>query len=70
VATSIIGKIDLNGMASTLTKIIFEPEQFPEAIYRSPNGFTCFIFASGKVVIAGAKSEKQITDTDENKMYS
>ncbi len=47
VATSNIGKIDLNSIASTLTKIIFEPEQFPVVIYRSPNGPTCLIFASG-----------------------
>lgn len=64
VATSNIGKIDLNKMATTLTKITFNPEHFPGAIYRSPNGPTCLIFASGKIVIAGARSEKQITDTE------
>jgi TATA-box binding protein (TBP) (component of TFIID and TFIIIB) len=55
--------IDLNRMAPTLTKFTFEPEQFPGAIYRSPQGRTCLIFASGKIVIAGAKSEKQLIDT-------
>jgi transcription initiation factor TFIID TATA-box-binding protein len=64
VATSNIGKIDLNSVVSTLTKIIFEPEQFPGAIYRIPNGPTCLIFASGKIVIAGAKSKKQVIDTE------
>jgi transcription initiation factor TFIID TATA-box-binding protein len=65
VATANLGsKIDLNKMATTLTKFILEPEQFPGAIYRSPHGPTCLIFASGKIVIAGAKTEKQAIDTE------
>jgi TATA-box binding protein (TBP) (component of TFIID and TFIIIB) len=57
-------KIDLNRATSILTKFSLEPEQFPGAIYRSPQGPTCLIFASGKIVIAGAKSEKQVIDTE------
>ncbi|MGB7956859.1 MAG: hypothetical protein WCF23_23035 [Candidatus Nitrosopolaris sp.] len=56
--------MDLNRMASTLAKITLEPDQFPGAIYRSPHGPACLIFASGKIVIAGAKSEKQVNDTE------
>jgi len=65
VATANLGsKIDLNKMATTLTKFTLEPEQFPGAIYKSPHGPTCLIFASGKIVIAGAKTEKQGIDTE------
>jgi len=62
--TDLKSKIDLNRAASILTKFSLEPEQFPGAIYRSPQGPTCLIFASGKIVIAGAKSEKQVIDTE------
>src|SRR6266487_1341013 len=65
VATAnLASKIDLARMAMTLTKFTLDPEQFPAAIYRSPYGPTCLIFASGKVIIAGAKSKKQIIDTE------
>ena len=57
-------KIDLNRAASILTKFSLEPEQFAGAIYRSPQGPTCLIFASGKIVIAGARSERQVIDTE------
>jgi TATA-box binding protein (TBP) (component of TFIID and TFIIIB) len=32
--------------------------------YKTPYGATCLIFRSGKVVIVGAKSEKQINDSE------
>ncbi len=65
VATAAIeSKIDLNLMATTLTKLTFEPKQFPGAIYRTPEGPVCLIFASGKFVIVGAKSEAQIVTTE------
>jgi transcription initiation factor TFIID TATA-box-binding protein len=65
VATANLGsKIDLKRMVSTLAKFTLEPEQFPGAIYRSPHGPACLIFGSGKIVIAGAKSEKQVNDTE------
>jgi len=57
-------KIDLNLVASTLTKLIFEPEHFPGAIYRTPEGPVYLIFASGKIVITGAKSEAQVVTTE------
>jgi TATA-box binding protein (TBP) (component of TFIID and TFIIIB) len=44
-------------------KVIYEPEQFPAMIYKTIFGTTCLIFASGKVVFAGSKSEEQIADT-------
>lgn len=57
-------KIDLNKMSSTFTGFSFIPEQFPAGIYKSLVGPTCLIFASGKIVIAGAKSEEEITATE------
>jgi len=44
-------------------KVIYEPDQFPAMIYKTIYGTTCLIFASGKVVIAGSKSEEQIVNT-------
>jgi len=39
VATAAIGgNIDLHLVASKLPKLTFEPEQFPGAIYRTPEG--------------------------------
>jgi transcription initiation factor TFIID TATA-box-binding protein len=44
------------------TRAIYEPEQFPGAILRldSPFKTSVLIFASGKTVITGLKSQKQI----------
>ena len=44
-------------------KVIYEPDQFPGMIYKTTYGTTCLMFASGKVVIVGSKSEEQIIDT-------
>jgi transcription initiation factor TFIID TATA-box-binding protein len=43
--------------------VIYEPDQFPGMIYKTMYGTTCLVFASGKVVIVGAKSEEQIKNT-------
>lgn len=58
-------KIDLNLLANS-TKSILEPDQFPGLTYRIPNGPTFLIFASGKMIIAGAKSEKELIVNAEN----
>lgn len=56
-------KIDLNSLSLVFPHSIFEPEQFPGLIHRAENGTTSLIFASGKIIIAGAKSEAQLLDT-------
>lgn len=56
-------KLDLNFLATNLQKTMFEPEQFPGLIYKTPVGATCLIFSSGKVVIAGAKSMQHLSET-------
>ena len=56
------GNIDVEGAAYVLGRTMYEPEQFPGAIYRMEEPKVVFlIFASGKVVIAGAKREEELT---------
>ncbi len=44
-----------------LKRSIYEPEVFPGIIYKQKEPKICFlIFASGKIICTGAKSEKQI----------
>jgi transcription initiation factor TFIID TATA-box-binding protein len=54
--------VNLEELAQTHSKIIYEPEQFPGAIMRieEPSRATMLIFASGKAVIAGLKSSPEI----------
>ncbi len=56
-------RIDLNLMARVVGKSVFEPEQFPALILKSHTGPTCLVFASGKVVIAGSRSEIEFFNT-------
>jgi len=61
VATSEIGQpIDIERLAAKLPNIIYEPEQFPGAIYyaKELEGASILIFANGKVVIAGLRDRK------------
>jgi len=56
------GDIDIEKAAYMLGRTMYEPEQFPGAIYRMDEPKVVFlIFASGKVVIVGAKSEEEPT---------
>ena len=56
------GNIDLERAAYVLGRTMYEPEQFPGAIYRMEEPKVVFlIFASGKVVIVGAKREEELT---------
>jgi transcription initiation factor TFIID TATA-box-binding protein len=55
------GKIDLETMSDILENVMYEPEQFPGAIYRMTEPkVVLLIFASGKLVITGAKREEQV----------
>ncbi len=49
-------KLPIEKLARTLPKSMYEPEQFPGLIYRIQGSCVALIFASGKGVIAGAKS--------------
>jgi transcription initiation factor TFIID TATA-box-binding protein len=61
VATGEIGKpLDIEKLSAKLLNIIYEPEQFPGAIYyaKELEGASILIFASGKVVVAGLREER------------
>jgi transcription initiation factor TFIID TATA-box-binding protein len=62
VASADVGsKVDLEETVEVLDKIIYEPEQFPGAIYRMEEPrVVLLIFTSGKLVITGAKREEQV----------
>lgn len=55
------GSIDLENVAERLFKTLYEPEQFPALIYRmtEPKA-VMLVFASGKVICTGAKSEVDV----------
>lgn len=61
VASAILGgEIDLERAAYALGRTMYEPEQFPGAIYRMGEPkVVILIFAQGKLVITGAKSEEE-----------
>lgn len=52
-------KLSIETLAMTLPKSIYEPDQFPGLIYRIQDSCVALLFASGKGVIAGAKSIKE-----------
>ena len=61
VATGDIGQtIDIERLSVKLPNVIYEPEQFPGAIYHAKEleGASILVFASGKVVFAGLKRQE------------
>ncbi len=55
------GKISLEQAARTLPRSMYEPEQFPGVIHRMIDPKTVIlIFASGKLVCTGCKTEKDV----------
>jgi transcription initiation factor TFIID TATA-box-binding protein len=62
-------KIDLETAADLLENVMYEPEQFPGLIYRMREPKTVLLlFASGKLVCTGAKSEEMVHESV-NKIY-
>ena len=60
-SADISSKVDLEGAADILGNMMYEPEQFPGAVYRMDEPkVVILVFASGKLVITGAKSEEQV----------
>jgi transcription initiation factor TFIID TATA-box-binding protein len=60
------GKIDLEAMSDVLEHVMYEPEQFPGLIYRMTEPkVVLLVFASGKLVITGAKREEQVHEAVE-----
>ncbi|MBC8463109.1 TATA-box-binding protein [Candidatus Bathyarchaeota archaeon] len=58
------GSIDLETAADILENVMYEPEQFPGLIYRMAEPKTVLLlFASGKLVCTGAKSEEMVYES-------
>jgi transcription initiation factor TFIID TATA-box-binding protein len=56
------GVIDLETASDILDNTMYEPEQFPGMIYRMKEPkIVILIFASGKLVITGARNEEQVS---------
>ena len=53
-------KLHIEKLVRTLPKSMYEPEQFPGLIYRIQDSCVALLFASGKGIIAGAKSYEEI----------
>ncbi len=61
------GSIDLEMAADILENVMYEPEQFPGLIYRMQEPKTVLLlFASGKLVCTGAKSEAMVLQSVRN----
>jgi len=55
------GNVDLEAAADILDNIMYEPEQFPGAVYRMDEPkVVILIFTTGNIVITGARSEEQV----------
>jgi len=62
-SVSLGGNVDLEKAAYTLEKAMYEPEQFPGLIYRMDEPkVVILIFASGSLVVTGAKKEQDVYD--------
>jgi transcription initiation factor TFIID TATA-box-binding protein len=64
VASASLGlELDLYALANKIREIEYEPEQFPGAIlkFKDPKA-SLLLFKNGKVICAGAKNEKEISD--------
>ena len=65
-SVSLGGEIDLESAVYNLKRIMYEPEQFPGAIYRMESPKVVFlIFSTGKLVCVGAKKETEVYEAVE-----
>jgi transcription initiation factor TFIID TATA-box-binding protein len=55
------GEIDLENVVYKLKRVMYEPEQFPGAVFRMEDPKVVFlIFSAGKLVCVGAKREPDV----------
>ena len=55
------GEIDLENVVYKLKRVMYEPEQFPGAVFRMDDPKVVFlIFSAGKLVCVGAKKEQDV----------
>lgn len=65
-SADIHGQVDLEEASMVLDNIMYEPEQFPGAVYRMKEPkVVILIFSSGRLVITGAKREEQVHEAAE-----
>ena len=65
-SASVGGLVDLEKCAYSLRRTMYEPEQFPGLIYRMDvPKVVILIFATGKLVITGAKAEQDVHEAFE-----
>ena len=65
---SVGGRLNLNEIVFKFENTEYEPEQFPGLVYKLKGeevlqNITFLLFGTGKIVITGARSEKQIKDS-------
>lgn len=61
------GEIDLETVVTKMKKVMYEPEQFPGAVYRMDEPKVVFlIFSAGKLVCVGAKKEQDVYQAVDN----
>jgi len=61
---SVGGKLNLNEIVFKFENTEYEPEQFPGLVYKLPDSHITFLlFGTGKIVITGAKSEREIIES-------
>lgn len=54
------GRIDLEKIALAFSRTVYEPDQFPALIHRMEDPeVSVLLFASGKIVCAGARNERE-----------
>ena len=60
-------ELDVEKVAATLERVIYEPGMFPAAIhYMDRPKVTMLLFQSGRIVITGAKSEEEVVEAYRN----
>ncbi len=68
VASAALGEeIDLENVVYKLKRVMYEPEQFPGAVFRMEEPKVVFlIFSAGKLVCVGAKKENEVYQAVDN----
>jgi transcription initiation factor TFIID TATA-box-binding protein len=60
-SAELYGEIDLENVVYKLKRVMYEPEQFPGAVFRMEEPKVVFlIFSAGKLVCVGAKKEPDV----------
>ena len=64
VATIFVGHtISIDIISTKIPGAIYDPETFPGMIIKGLDSCSCLVFASGKIVIVGAKSANELNTT-------